>query len=608
MSFVMTNKNVVRAMALAIQTPGLNVGSRKVPRTHGVRSGDTLAPMEAALAAVARAHLVSIAQLRKWNEIEGGSLQVGQQLFVSDPEKPEKIQVLGLPCLLWGPPGVAKTAFVNQITAVLHEIDPGWYPTPITVLASVREPADFLGLPLPEGGGFNTRQVKQPNGEYKIEPMTLADGTIVPPGGKIPAEVAMAPPDWARELNAIADDPGPAGLGKGRKAVLFLDEFTTAPPSVQAAMLRVVHERVVGDLRLHTNIAIIAAANPPWMSPGGEVLSPPTVNRFLHFDWKPPSKMAWAEYITNGTALSDEAKAKVKAEGKEWVARISGIDIPILNLREYNGWLLAIKAATARFMLAKPGELLGLKERTKALKKDRSSGKYDPRWDSYAPLFDMPRKAFFEKNRHEDFDPLRYAWPSPRSWDLALRAFAATKSTYSVMGIVAGPRAGQTAKLETGEDLGKLMVCAAVGFPLCQEYVTAVKRQDIHPPQEYVEGDRPFQKGNLDVTNTTLSGVINYGLENPEKMAAAVSWLERNSAAVRGHEGWSQNFFNSVIMKQYHLWKHDKGESLKRHNPAAYQEITKQIQLLRKRIEGTTKQAPSVPGWGGAQGSAPFDA
>src|SRR5689334_24270832 len=69
-----------------------------------------------------------------------------------------------------------------------------------TVIASSREPSDFAGLPIVVGG-----------------------------------EVRFAPPAWARRL---------AEAGRG---LLFLDELSTAPPAVQAALLRVVLERAVGD-------------------------------------------------------------------------------------------------------------------------------------------------------------------------------------------------------------------------------------------------------------------------------------------------------------------------------------------------------------------------
>lgn len=137
-----------------------------------------------------------------------------------------------IPVLLWGPPGTGKSSAVAAMCKTLdipHEV----------VIASIREPSDFSGLPVIDGD-----------------------------------DVRFAPPRWARRL-------AEAGTG-----VLFLDEISTAPPAVQAALLRVVLERVVGDLALPENIAIVAAANPPDQAADGWDLSAPLANRFCHLDWQ----------------------------------------------------------------------------------------------------------------------------------------------------------------------------------------------------------------------------------------------------------------------------------------------------------------------------------
>ncbi|HVE91281.1 MAG TPA: sigma 54-interacting transcriptional regulator, partial [Actinomycetota bacterium] len=99
--------------------------------------------------------------------------------------------------------------------------------------------------------------------------------------------VLLAPPRWAHRL---------ASSGQG---ILFLDEISTAPPAVQAALLRVVLERVVGDLELPDGVVIIAAANPPEQSADGWDLSAPLANRFCHLDWTVDSS-AFAQGIVGG--------------------------------------------------------------------------------------------------------------------------------------------------------------------------------------------------------------------------------------------------------------------------------------------------------------------
>ncbi|MFE6484893.1 AAA family ATPase [Streptomyces sp. NPDC057757] len=140
-----------------------------------------------------------------------------------------------LPVLLWGEPGIGKTAALTQLAAALD--------LPLTtVIASVHEPSDFSGLPIV---------------------------------GDDPAEqgVPMAPPDWAVRL---------VRTGRG---LLFLDELSTAPPAVQAALLRLVLERRIGSLQLPPGVRIVAAANPRSSAADGWELSPPLANRFVHLQW-----------------------------------------------------------------------------------------------------------------------------------------------------------------------------------------------------------------------------------------------------------------------------------------------------------------------------------
>ncbi|MFD8134029.1 AAA family ATPase [Streptomyces mirabilis] len=140
-----------------------------------------------------------------------------------------------LPVLLWGEPGIGKTAALTQLAAALD--------LPLTtVIASVHEPSDFSGLPIV---------------------------------GDDPAQqgVPMAPPDWAVRL---------VRAGRG---LLFLDELSTAPPAVQAALLRLVLERRIGALQLPPGVRIVAAANPRSSAADGWELSPPLANRFVHLQW-----------------------------------------------------------------------------------------------------------------------------------------------------------------------------------------------------------------------------------------------------------------------------------------------------------------------------------
>lgn len=137
-----------------------------------------------------------------------------------------------IPSLIVGSPGIGKTKTIEQIADILElHLE--------TVIGSITDPTEFLGLP---------EIVRDEDGE---------------------ASVKALPPSWAKRLK---------NTGKG---VLFLDELTDASPAVQAAMLRVILEGVVGELKLPAGVVRIAACNKPEEAANGHEISMPLRNRFM---------------------------------------------------------------------------------------------------------------------------------------------------------------------------------------------------------------------------------------------------------------------------------------------------------------------------------------
>ncbi|WP_116124520.1 AAA family ATPase [Lewinella sp. IMCC34183] len=177
----------------------------------------------------------------------------------------------GIPVLLWGRPGVGKSSFIEGLASDDVRVT--------TLIASIHDPTDFSGLPFLENG-----------------------------------RVRYAVPEWVEAFTAAAD------------GILFLDELSTAPPSVQAALLRVVFERRVGFAPLPTGVRIVAAANPPDLMVGGWELSPPLRNRFVHLQWDIPEDLyirSLTEGWTSGTLPKIDPAAH-RAQLPEWKIRIGG--------------------------------------------------------------------------------------------------------------------------------------------------------------------------------------------------------------------------------------------------------------------------------------------
>ena len=263
-----------------------------------------------------------------------------------------------VPVVLWGPPGSGKTSAVQALAAAAG------LPCEV-VIAAIREPSDFAGLPV-----------------------VVDDGVV------------FAPPSWARRLVA-------AGRG-----ILFLDELSTAPPAVQAALLRVVLERVVGDLALPDGVVVVAAANPPEVAADGWDLAAPLANRFCHLEW----------------GLDAPTFALGMAGG---FPAPTVVDLPV-------GWerqVVRAKALVGTFATLRPA------------------------------LLSVPPT---------DADAAGRAWPSPRSWELAARLYAAASAAGA------------------GEGVRSLLVRGTVGDGAGVEFLAWAAELDLPDPEAVLADPASF--------------------------------------------------------------------------------------------------------------------
>jgi len=147
------------------------------------------------------------------------------------------------PVMLWGPPGVGKSQIVAQV-GQRHQVPV------IDIRLSQMEPSDLRGIPFREGN-------------------------LV---------------EWA--IPAML----PNAQRHSAQGILFLDEITSAVPSVSAAAYQLILDRRLGDYSVPEGWAIFAAGNRQGDRGVTYTMPAPLANRFSHFevdlnldDW-----VAWA--------------------------------------------------------------------------------------------------------------------------------------------------------------------------------------------------------------------------------------------------------------------------------------------------------------------------
>ncbi len=135
------------------------------------------------------------------------------------------------PVMLWGPPGVGKSDMVAQVAA-------GGEGAVVDIRLSQMEPSDLRGIPFQQEG--------------------LVEWSI-------PALL----PNLERH---------------GARGILFLDEITSAPPTVSAAAYQLILDRRLGEYRVPDGWAIFAAGNRQGDRGVTYTMPAPLANRFSHYE------------------------------------------------------------------------------------------------------------------------------------------------------------------------------------------------------------------------------------------------------------------------------------------------------------------------------------
>lgn len=312
----------------------------------------------------------------------------------------------GLPLCFLAEPGTGKS---SKLRALARKY--GWHAEILS--PSVRGMGAFGVVPVPEGAGTQMR-------------------------------TQNPPPAWADSL----------ALG----GLVVVDEFTTAGREIQAAMLGLMCEKIIGAHVLPGDVRVIALANPVDMAANGHEIAPPLANRVGWIDWTPPTALEHAAYLASCATVRPAPAAPIDSGAIE----------------------TAVAAAWPAAMADVAALCAGFHQ-------------HQPAWKNKMPAKDDPARGG--------------PWPSDRTWEYAARAIAIAAITHST------PGAGLT---PIGPAERTAMVAGFVGAGATAALFAYAKDNAIPPIADILDGVVPWAHNpkRLDRTLTVLTGGV--ALVRPE--------------------------------------------------------------------------------------------
>lgn len=196
--------------------------------------------------------------------------------------------------IIWGDPGIGKTAMVEQLAKeVGREL--------FVVIGSTMEPTDIAGLPIPQEG---------------------EDGVL---------ESRFTDPDF---LAFVRKHKG--------NVILLFDEFLSTPPVVQNSLLTAIQSRrLPGGRFLPDNVWMILASNPMEQTLDGTELSLPMSNRLVHFYANVDQEFFLRNFPSNfGKGFKNPAEADIRAIIAGFLTRNTAMihDMPEVDSGFVGGW------------------------------------------------------------------------------------------------------------------------------------------------------------------------------------------------------------------------------------------------------------------------------
>lgn len=221
--------------------------------------------------------------------------------------------------------------------------------------------------------------------------------------------------------------------------VLLLDELNWAGKALQGALLGPFLDRLVGDVALPPSVRVIAAGNPVQDAEGGTVLIPPLANRLAWFDSQTPPVSEWGEYLRNPSPPPSPVAAQ---ETEQKV---------LSNWARHWGNVLEVTLAYTKVI-----------------------GNHQ-----------MPPKGNPQRNR---------AWPSPRSWEMAMRAAV-------------------TARILGYEDVVGDVVAGCVGRAAALGWVEAYQGLDLPDPATVLRARKWEATDRIDRDAAVYRSAVAYALQ-----------------------------------------------------------------------------------------------
>ena len=207
---------------------------------------------------------------------------------------------------IWGPPGISKSAIARQVADSLDQPF-------IDVRLSQMDPTDLRGIPYPvkefgvHGVRWSAPMILPRDLEFNVAESVEAEETLIRFSNPYNVKPEISVKSLTEGLTAeivsqetdqfyvvLRDNKGKPAAGRIRwivsgkiKAILALEEFNSAPPSVQAAAYQLVLDRALGEYKVPDGVQIIAMGNRDTDKGVTFKMPTPIMNRFVHIEMAP---------------------------------------------------------------------------------------------------------------------------------------------------------------------------------------------------------------------------------------------------------------------------------------------------------------------------------